>query len=164
MPKMRILPIMVLTGALATALSVSVLAQTPVFSPLKGSVLVDGAAVPVGTQVQIFIGTDSSARASVITSVAGHYEVLVSGTTEDVGKILSFKVEGLDATSTPASPRFAAYEPQTVDLEVVVDTPRPRLDGLAITGIMAAVVIAGLVILLLVKRRDRCGGHRIGFG
>lgn len=116
--KLRILSSLVLAAALVALMVVPVLAQPPVTSPISGSVTIDGANAPVGTTVGVFVGTETTARASVTTTTAGHYEMVVMGTGADVGKALIFKVNGLAATSSPASPTFMNYEPQVVNLAV----------------------------------------------
>ena len=117
-PKLQILSILVVAAALMALMVVPVLAQAPVTSPISGSVTIDGANAPVGTTVGVFVGTETTARASVTTTTAGHYEVVVMGAAADVGKALIFKVNGLAATSSPASPTFKNYEPQVVNLAV----------------------------------------------
>lgn len=116
--KLRILSSLVLAAALVALMVVPVLAQAPVTSPISGSVTINGVNAPVGTTVGVFVGTETTARASVTTTTAGHYEVVVMGTAADVDKALSFKVNGVAATSSPASPTFKNYEPQVVNLAV----------------------------------------------
>jgi len=103
-------------AALVALTVVPVLAQPPVTSPLIGSVKIDNVNAPVGTKVDVFVGTETTARASVTTTVLGQYEVVVFGAAADVGKALSFKVNNLAATTTPASPTFKSYQPQVVNL------------------------------------------------
>jgi hypothetical protein len=117
--KLRILSSLVLAAALIALMVVPVLAQPPVTSPISGSVTIGGVNAPVGTTVGVFVGTETTARTSVTTTIAGHYEVVVNGTGADVGQALSFKVNGLAATSSPASPTFMNYEPQVFNLTVV---------------------------------------------
>ncbi|MGA2670142.1 MAG: choice-of-anchor D domain-containing protein [Dehalococcoidia bacterium] len=116
--KLRILSSLVLAAALIALMVVPVLAQPPVTSPISGSVTIGGVNAPVGTTVGVFVGTETTARTSVTTTIAGHYEVVVNGTGADVGQALSFKVNGLAATSSPASPTFMNYQPQVVNLAV----------------------------------------------
>jgi hypothetical protein len=116
--KLRILSSLVLAAALVALMVVPVLAQPPVTSPVSGSVTIDGVNAPVDTTVEVFVGDEPTARASVITTTAGQYEVVVMGTAADVDDDLSFKVNGLAATSSPASPTFMNYEPQVVNLAV----------------------------------------------
>ena len=131
-PKLRILSMMALAVALVAALSIPVLAQ-PVTSPLYGSVTIDGEAAPVGTTVAVFVGTETIARATYTIGFAGYYEVVLMGEGADVGKALRFEVDGLAADTTPASPTFASYEPQEVDLAVgngiVPPPPPPPVEG-----------------------------------
>jgi hypothetical protein len=117
-PKLRILSILAVAAALAALIAVPVLAQPPVTSPLSGSVTIDGSNAPVGTTVAVFVGTETTARATVTTTTAGYYELVVLGGSADVGKVLSFKVNTLAATSSPASPTFLSYQPQVVNLSV----------------------------------------------
>jgi len=114
-PKLRILVSLVMMAALVALIVVPVLAQ-PVTSPLSGSVTIDGVNAPVGTKVDVFVGTETTARATVTTTAVGYYEVVVFGAAADVGKALSFKVNNLAATTTPASPTFKSYQPQVVNL------------------------------------------------
>ena len=116
--KLRILSSLVLAAALIALMVVPVLAQPPVTSPISGSVTIGGVNAPVGTTVGVFVGTETTARASVTTTTVGHYEAVVTGTGADVGQALSFKVNGLAATSNPASPTFMNYQPQVVNLAV----------------------------------------------
>ena len=115
-PKLRILVSLVMMAALVALTVVPVLAQPPVTSPLIGSVKIDNVNAPVGTKVDVFVGTETTARALVTTTAVGYYEVVVFGAAADVGKALSFKVNNLAATTTPASPTFKSYEPQVVNL------------------------------------------------
>ena len=114
-PKLRILMSLVMIAALVALTVVPVLAQ-PVTSPLSGSVTIDGVNAPVGTKVDVFVGTETTARATVTTTAVGYYEVVVFGAAADVGKALSFKVNNLATATSPASPTFANYQPQVVDL------------------------------------------------
>ena len=115
-PKLRILVSLVMMAALVALTVVPVLAQPPVTSPLSGSVKIDNVNAAVGTKVDVFVVTETTARASVNTTAVGHYEVVVTGAAGDVGKALSFKVNNLAATTTPASPTFKSYQPQVVNL------------------------------------------------
>ena len=116
-PKLRILVSLVMMAALVALTVVPVLAQPPVTSPLIGSVKIDNVNAPVGTTVDVFVGTETTERASTTTTIVGKYDVVVMGAASDVGKALSFKVNtNLAATTTPASPTFANYQPQVVDL------------------------------------------------
>lgn len=133
-PKLRILSVLVVAVALVAALAVPVLAQ-PVTSPLSGSVTIDGDNAPVGTTVDVFVGAETTARATVTTTIAGYYEVMVTGQAADVGKDLRFEVDGLAAVSAPASPMFARYEPQVVDLAVGIGIVPPTVETLAATNI-----------------------------
>jgi hypothetical protein len=117
-PKLQILSILVVAAALVALMAVPVLAQPPVTSPVYGSVTIDGDDAPPGTTVEVFVGDEPTARASVTTTTLGHYEVPVMGTAADVDDDLSFKVDGWAATSSPASPTFKNYEPQEVNLAV----------------------------------------------
>ena len=126
-PKLQILSVLVVAAALMALMVVPVLAQPPVTSPLSGSVTIDGANAPVGTTVEVFVGTETTARASVTTTTAGQYEVVVMGTAADDGKALSFEVNDLPATSSPASPTFASYQPQVVNLAMVTGGAAPDI-------------------------------------
>jgi hypothetical protein len=121
-PKLRVLSMIILAVALVAALAVPVLAQ-PVTSPVQGSVTINGTPAPVGTQVQVFVGTELTARAAVTTTIVGEYELMIVGEAVDVGKDLTFKVGGQTAVPTPASPKFASYAPQNIDLAVGGVTP-----------------------------------------
>ena len=114
-PKLRILVSLVMMAALVALIVVPVLAQ-PVTSPLSGSVTIDGVNAPVGTKVDVFVGTETTARATVTTTAVGYYEVVVYGADADAGKALSFKVNNLTTTPSPASPTFVNYQSQVVDL------------------------------------------------
>ena len=103
-------------AALVALTVVPVLAQPPVTSPLIGSVKIDNVNAPVGTKVDVFVGTETTARALVTTTVLGQYDVVVMGAAADVGKALIFKVNNMAATTTPVSPTFASYQPQVVNL------------------------------------------------
>ena len=115
-PKLRILVSLVMMAALVALTVVPVLAQPPVTSPLIGSVKIDNVNAPVGTKVDVFVGTETTARALVTTTVLGQYDVVVMGAAADVGKALIFKVNNMAATTTPVSPTFASYQPQVVNL------------------------------------------------
>ena len=106
--------------ALLAIAVVPVMAQ-PVSSPVEGGVTIDGVPAPDGSAVRVYVGTETAPRAET-TTVGGVYEVTVVGDGADVGKALSFKVreageiDWRDATSDPASPTFAYFDPQFVDL------------------------------------------------
>lgn len=116
-PKPKVLlGTVILVAALVALAVVPVMAQIPVFSAFLGDVLLDGANAPVGATVDVYVGTEATPRATVTLTTAGYYEVNVQGQATDVGQAVSFKVNGYDATPTPASPLFGNYTTQTVDL------------------------------------------------
>ncbi|MFC1982423.1 hypothetical protein ACFLV5_01345 [Chloroflexota bacterium] len=115
MRKLRVLlGSLFLVVALAASLAVPVAAQPPVTSPFTGTVTIDGVAAPVGTDIDVYV--DGDLEASTTTTTAGWYEVVVFGESADVGSPVTFEVDGLAATSSPASPVFASYQPQTVNI------------------------------------------------
>jgi hypothetical protein len=136
MPKMsrlRTLSLLAVAVALLAALAVPVLAADPVFSPLRGTVTIDGADAPAGTTVAVFVGTEVTARASVTTTIPGYYEVVVMGEAADVGKGLRLEVNGVAAMSTPTSPTFTSYQPQVVALAVYIEEEPPVRYNLTIS-------------------------------
>ncbi len=107
-----------IVAALAVGFVAPVVAQMPVFSPFSGTVTIDSVAAPIGTVVDAYVGTEATPRDTATTTTAGWYEVALIGTSEDVGKPVTFMVDGFVATSSPATPLYAKYSPQTVGLAV----------------------------------------------
>lgn len=128
-PKPRVLlGSLVAVAALVALAVVPVMAQVPVFSPFSGDVTVDGADAPVGTVIDVYVGTEATARATTTVTVPGEYAVVLEGTDADVGLAVTFMFGTLTATATPANPLFARYAPQTVDLAfVAVVGPQPDI-------------------------------------
>ncbi|MFC2042266.1 PQQ-binding-like beta-propeller repeat protein, partial [Chloroflexota bacterium] len=102
------------TGTLTAGFTVESVA--PVTSPFSGIVTIDAVAASVGTEVEVYVGTETTPRATTITTIAGWYEAVVLGFPEDVGEVVTFSVNGFPAVTTPVTPLFASYQPQTVDL------------------------------------------------
>ncbi len=108
-----------LVAALAVSLAVPVMAQPPVTSPFSGTVTVDAVAAPVDTVIDVYV--DGDLQATTTTTAVGWYEVVVFGTAADVGKPVTFMVDGFVDTSSPATPLYAKYSQQTVGLAVNTD-------------------------------------------
>ena len=118
--KMRKLSVLLgslfLVAALAVSLAVPVMAQPPVTSPFSGTVTSNAVAAPIGTVIDVYV--DGDLQDTTTTTAVGWYEVVVFGTAADVGQPVTFTVNGLTAVTTPATPLFASYQPQTVGLAV----------------------------------------------
>ena len=103
------------------AISVAPVMAQPVTSPFRGDGTIDAAAAPNGSEVAAYVGDETEARGTA-TTTDGEYALALIGTATDVGKSVSFKVKKagtevwLDATTDPANPTFANYDPQVVDL------------------------------------------------
>jgi hypothetical protein len=122
----------VLLGTLIAVLALVVLAvvpamaQVPVFSPFSGSVIIDAANAPVGSELRAYVdGVQAELLAPAVGNVftlttAGEYQIVIE--TDATGKAVTFEVKKagtttwLAATSDPAAP-VTSYQPQTVDLE-----------------------------------------------
>jgi len=124
--KLKILLSTVISVAVLVALAVvPVMAQVPVFSPFNGDVTVGGADAPVGTVIEAYMGVEGTPRATTTVVVAGEYEMLIQGAAGDVGQAVTFIVDGSVATTTPANPLFANYQPQVSTWLLVVEYSIP---------------------------------------
>ncbi len=101
-------------GALAGGFTATAPAVT---SPFSGTVTIDAVAAPTGTVIDVYV--DGDLQATTTTTAVGWYEVVVFGTAADVGQPVTFTVNGLPAFTTPPTPLFASYSPQTVGLAAV---------------------------------------------
>ncbi|MFC1983148.1 lamin tail domain-containing protein, partial [Chloroflexota bacterium] len=100
------------TGTLNSGFTVEEAEQ--VTSPFSGTVTINGVAAPIDTYIEIYVGVEL--EVATATTTAGWYEVVIFGTVEDVGRQVTFMVDGLPALTTPSVPLFAYYSPQTVNL------------------------------------------------
>lgn len=125
-PKLQILSVLVVAAALMALMVVPVLAQIPVFSGFSGSVNIDTAPAPVGSQLRAYVDgalaeLPPPAVGNVYTlTTAGFYEIVIQ--TDDTDQAVTFEVKAaggtqwFPATPTPASP-VTSYQPQVVNLE-----------------------------------------------
>ena len=99
-----------------------------------GDVTLDTAAAPVGTVINIYIGTDVTATATTTVTTAGQYgPVQVWEDDSRHGEALSYTVNGFAATTDPASPVFG-WANQEVDLTAVSGPQPPQVTTNAATG------------------------------
>jgi hypothetical protein len=127
-----------LAGALLLVVSLLIGFAAPAsaqtyFSVVHGDVTIDGAPAPVGRVIDAYVGAELVRRATTTVTTAGVYSILIVGSPGDVGVGLRFKVDGLDATETPAA--VFQLAPQEVDLAAVTGPIPPTVTTSAATSI-----------------------------
>jgi len=102
-PELKILLGTVLLVAALVALAVVPVMAGMWICPVGGDVILNGVQAPENTTVDVYVGDETTARASTTVAADGTYFVQITGTEADENKPLSFVVAGL-----PATPSIAA--------------------------------------------------------
>lgn len=116
MPKLRVLAVSLVIIAVLAAmvLPMAVLAQLPP-ALYRCTVYEDGELAGAGLTVKAYVGTVATARAQADTSALGVAVLEVPIIASDIGKAITFTVDGVVATETP-------------DVDVSLQSQQVRLD------------------------------------
>jgi len=117
---------LLVAALLVTALPIAAQAQQPpqlTNMVTWGTVTLDGDAAPIGTAVEVFIGTDSTPSGSRDVFAAGEYGgIVVSALDTRIGEALTYKVDGFVAKKLGPDEGVFGYEIQVVNLQAVSDS------------------------------------------
>jgi len=119
--KRRLIILVFIWCLVVATLPVSILADwTPILC--WGTVTLDGAAAPVGTEIAIFVGADTTPSGSGMVTIAGQYgSIQVRADDSRYGEVLTYKVNGFIAQKL--GPEWGSFglRNQEVNLAVVLD-------------------------------------------
>jgi hypothetical protein len=97
----------------------------------KGKLITDGADIPAGTIISAYI--DSELVGSEVIEVAGEYQLDVSGTEEDNGKEIIFKLGLVESPDSATYQHGAA--PKTLDLSFKGDIVPPVIESCSVSPV-----------------------------
>jgi len=112
-----LISVLVVVALLLASLPAMVLAES---TPMQtwGDVILDGAAAPVGTTIEIFIGADTTPSGFGNVTTAGQYGTIVLwGDSSRYGEPLTYKVNGFASTKLGPDPGVFGLANQVVNLE-----------------------------------------------
>jgi len=121
----KIYPLGMLIGLLVVAMLIVTALPAPVIaSPTPmlcwGTVTLDGAAAPIGTTVEIFIGADTKESGSGTVVTVGRYgTIMVMADNSRYGEALTYKVNGFVVSKLEPGAAVFSLESQVVNLEAV---------------------------------------------
>ena len=149
-----LLSLSLLAVLMVAALPIVALAQQPsqVANMLTwGNVTLDGNAAPIGTMVEVFIGTDGIPSGSRDVFAAGEYGgIVVSALDTRFGEDLTYTVNGMLATKHGPDEGVFGVKNQVVNLEAFSGSPPPDGGGGLSGGAVAGIVVGVLLVVALV--------------
>ncbi len=113
---------------------VAVATSTPMLT--WGDVTLDGAAAPVGTTVDVYVGADATASGSFTVATAGQYGAIqVWADDSRYGEALTYKVDGFVATKQGPDAGVFGLTNQDVDLAAVSGPQPPAVTTGSASGV-----------------------------